>query len=461
MTEDNPIVREAKRAEPSAEQATPYRWAGGSVDITPDAPTPLAGCVGRPQPWKAVSSRLEANAVLLDDGDARVLFISADLLYFGADLVSAVAKQAGKAGIAREHIILTASHTHFAPAADRSKPFLGEVDADYNRHLEMRLFGLVDAVLSANTEAVRIDSSRVRIDLNVNRRRRWPLPVLTRDGLKVLPSVVMAPAPREPKDEFIDLLRIVNSRGKVVSVLWKYGCHPVCFPEALNVSSEYPGHARGLLRQKLNDDVPVVFWQGFTGDVRPSLNGGRSWNDRLQTLRRGPGFGTPSMAEWRHWADQIADALIAGVTNLTPKTVAGPLRVATTEVPISALVETASTQPSDRAMTIQRIEFGERFAVTFIAAEVCSPYLEMLGANDSNICVGYAGDTFGYLPSERQARQGGYEGGGFLGPFSLRGRFRSGFEREVVQAVQRLQAPVEPDADAASSSIGVEPHPTS
>lgn len=442
------------RTDPAGGRATPYRWAGDSVDITPEGPTPLGGYAGRKQLWTSVSSRLEANAVLLADGDARILFVSADLLYFGAELTSSIAAHASKAGIAREHIILTASHTHFAPATDSAMPLLGEVDADYLRQLKMKLFGLIDAVLSAKTEAVRIEAGRVRIDVNVNRRRRWPLPVLTREGLRLRPSVVMAPAPSGPKDDFVDVLRIVDRRHKVICVLWKYGCHPVCFPETLSVSSEYPGHARRRLREKLNEDIPVIFWQGFTGDVRPNLGGKASWTDRLQTLRRGPTFRAPGMAEWRQWADQIADALIAGVTKPSPVAVVGPLNVTATDVPISALLDTVPPQPLNRTMTIQRIEFGERLTVTFVAAEVCSPYLKMLGASETNICVGYAGDVFGYLPSEPQAREGGYEGGGYLSRFGLRGRLRPGFERKVLEAVQRLRAPAEGDVQAASSSIG-------
>ena len=107
------------------------RCAGASIDITPDHSVPLAGVEGRNEGWQSVTSRLEANALLLGEGDDRVLFISADLLYFGAALVDAVRRCAAACGIRSDAVILAASHTHFAPATDRSKPRLGRVDAAY------------------------------------------------------------------------------------------------------------------------------------------------------------------------------------------------------------------------------------------------------------------------------------------------------------------------------------------
>src|SRR2546422_3339572 len=93
----------------------------------------------------------------------------------------------------------------------------------------------------------------------------------------------------------------------------------------------------------------------------------------------------------------------------------------------------------DRSLRIQRVAFGGGIEVLFVAAEVCTPYLRTLAGDPGTICVGYTGDVFGYLPSETQAREGGYEGQGFFRSFGLRGSMRTGFEGVVTEAATRLR----------------------
>ncbi len=415
--------------------------ASARIDITPPAPVALAGVEGRDYRWRAVASPLEANALLFGGGSGRVLILSADLLYFGPDLVAAVALRAAKHGVSRDRIVFAASHTHFAPATDRTKPRLGAVDPFYLQFLEIQLCKLVDAVTSATPTMVRVEASRAPSEANVNRRRRWPLPTLTREGFRLGPSIIMAPAPESSRDAFIDVFRLVDASGTVRGVLWKFACHPVCFPESDNVSSEYPGRARSRLRQHLGADIPVVFLQGFAGDVRPRLVGARSLGDRIHALRRGPGFGEVSITQWREWADGIAALLCEVVLAREVRDVTASADISTVEIPIFDLLDRSmNPQAAGRTMRIQRLTFGNKLEILTFGAEVCSPYLSVFSAGADTWCAAYAGDVFGYLPSEQQATEGGYEGSGYFARFGLFGALRPGFERCVVAGVERLRA---------------------
>ena len=417
------------------------RCAGASIDITPDHSVPLAGVEGRNEGWQSVTSRLEANALLLGEGDDRVLFISADLLYFGAALVDAVRRCAAACGIRSDAVILAASHTHFAPATDRSKPRLGRVDAAYASQLERKLRELVERVCSAPRKRVRLQLIRAACDLNVNRRRRWPFPTWTRDGFSVNPTTIMASAPDAARDAYIDVLRFVDDTGRLLGVLWKFACHPVCFPQALSVCAEYPGHARAALRKRLAQDIPVVFMQGFTGDVRPRLQGTFGVKDRLRALRRGPGFGEVSLLQWHEWADRLATQFCALACASNGQVVDSNIAASAMQLPMADLLEAGlNPQAIARPMELQRVTFGDKLEILIIAAEVCSPYLAEFGAGDTTICVGYAGHVFGYLPSQCQAGEGGYEGGAYFSRFGLHGHLRPGFQHSVVTAVARLRS---------------------
>lgn len=426
------------------DQLAPFSFAGATVDITPVNAVPLAGYSSRRHASQGVSSRLEGNAVLLGSNGQRVLFVSADILFFGSELAAAITRRAQQLGLSSADVVLTASHTHFAPATDRTKPLLGEVDGEYYRFIEERLLSLVDAAMASPPVAVALELSRVETELNIGRRRSWPLPRVTRKGLALAPSIVMAPAPAAERDASLEVIRVVDAAHVVRAVLWKFACHPVCFPEAERVSSEFPGHARTELRHNFAREIPVVFWQGFAGDVRPRIVTRPTTKERLLALRRGPSFGQVTLDAWKAWADKVANAVVSAASAPTARRLAGPLESSATGVSMSTLIDPdANPLWRDRTMRIQSVSFGSAKAL-FVGAEVCSPYLRLLQSDRETIFVSYAGDVYGYLPSARQAEEGGYEGGEFFESFGLRGRMRRGFEDAVRAAVRRLSS----DSDA-------------
>jgi hypothetical protein len=411
-----------------------YRFAGGAAIITPSSDVPLAGYDGTRRSSR-IDAPLEANAIHLTSGSQRLLFVSLDLLFVGAELQAEITRVASEAGIPANHIIVVASHTHFAPGSDRSKPLLGPVEEAWLSRARAQVGQLVKDVISAPLVPIRIRHVSAETQLNTGRRRRWPLPIWTRRQFSLKGGIVSASAPRQPRDRAIDALSFMNAEGSVVAVIWKYACHPVMFPDLTAVSPEFPGVAREEVRARFGRSTPVVFLQGFAGDVRPALDGRRGLGALIHSWRRGPGFGSVTMQHWRDWAKRVSEALMTALASGRSSGVSGGLSVRSASIPLGDLIEPRQEVPAT-AMEVRDIRMGQDLRLVCIAAEVCSPYVDSFGGAGRTLHVGYLGDVFGYLPSQDQVREGGYEAGGFFGPFSLGGRFRPGFERRLRETLK-------------------------
>jgi hypothetical protein len=410
---------------------------------------PLAGYAGREAPFESVASGLEANAVLLSCRDERVLFVAVDALYAGAALTDAVVAQARLHGLPAANVVVSASHTHFAPATDPSKPAIGKVDQPWLGELCRRLSALVERVCSSDLVHARVERLRADVPLNVNRRRRWRWPTVSSAGVRWRPTTLLAPAPEKRRDTDADLFRILDERGQVLACLWKYACHPVGAASLLSVDAEYPGRVRRRLRPKERQDIPIVFWQGFAGDVRPWIPERTSVARRLAAMLRGPGFAPPDQDRWSGWCERLADEVEAQVARGRWRPVSPGIAVSGREIPLDDLLrsEGGGTPRPARAMSVQRVTLGNEVDLLFVSAEVCSPYMERLRGPRPTVFVGYTGDTACYLPTEEQVREGGYEADGFWPYFGMKGDWLPGFDRRFEQVVLSTD-------QTGSSSIG-------
>jgi hypothetical protein len=417
----------------------------GSADITPSESVPLAGMGGTPRQSQTIFSRLEANAALLKQDETKVLLISVDLLYAGAELTNAVRAHAETNGIASQNVIIVASHTHYAPATDTTKPLIGEPCARYIQFVVTKLKSLVDFVVREPGNIVTAVSTQIDTDLNINRRRRWPYPTLTSEGLKLRSTTVMAPNREGPRDHQIEFVRFVDQAGTVKGIFWKFACHPTGYPETADISAEYPGDVRESLRTTIGVNLPVLFFQGFTGDVRPNLLGAQSFWQRLQRIRQGPNFGTPTLEQWRDWRNQLVLRCQQGFSVQPTRLISGRLSCRSISLPLSDLLENPDvTEKVTGAKTLEitRLAFENDLELLLISAEVCSTYGNLFGTNNS-WHIGYTNDVVGYLPTTDQILDGGYEPTGSLKVMGLPSPFKPGVESQILDAVSRLRTSIE------------------
>lgn len=405
-----------------------FAMAAGSVDITPTTRVPLASYRAWRQPTlDAVADPLQASAIVLHPGsDSPVVFVSADLLYVGAYICSRVFEAlAGR--VPRERILVAASHTHFAPATDDSLPGLGAVAQEY---LDFAATGIVDLVrrlIDARPEPLVCRYHEGVAAHAVNRRR-------TRFGIaRHYPYIGLqtdiAPNEDAPRDDLIRALTLTAPDDRMRAICWSFACHPNTFPRIDSVSAEYPGHVRRVLQGSFGP-IPVLFWQGFSGNINPRLVRKAAGDPTRRSE-----FVRPTLPQWENWAQSLGEAVQRTVAN-AGELIGGPVDCQMRSIELREL-----GLRSDKRLTYRQISFGEDLAICGLSAEVAVEYGARLSAivpAAKVIPVGCTEEVFGYLPVDEMIGDGGYEVRGFLRRFGLSGRLR----RDICGIVERrLLAP--------------------
>jgi hypothetical protein len=403
-------------------------------DITPPKPFPLAGHSGRRNPFKRVHDPLELNGILLRQGHRAIVLVTADLLYVTEDLEKAALHVLkNKWGLEDVTVLLGASHTHFAPSVDASKPALGRTIAEYESFVRERLAALMDKLATDPGVPVDLHYAFGEASHAVNRRRLgWQV---RREGIKH--TTAMVPNPKGPKDETVRLITLRNAEGIPLGAIWNYACHPTGFPDLSAVTSEYPGVVRAALRRAVGQpNFPVLFFQGFAGNIRPPAYD--QSKRPVMVVRRflnGTAFGSFTPEQYEAWSTSLAERVVP----LLQGNKMGPaeLKHTSARLPLDTILSGA---PKDRTLRVDTLALASGVRLVSLSAEVMAEYMPRLRpifAPDQLIPVGYTGWVFGYLPTRDMLFEGGYEVCGFLPLFNLSGHFEKSVEERVVGLVRK------------------------
>lgn len=331
--------------------------------------------------------------------DGPVYVVSIDSLYGG----SLGAELARLLGCPREKVLVVASHTHFAPGSDPGLPRLGRTSDEYVRDAATRI---AEAVASAPWHAhtrVRVGSSQVP-DLFVNRRR----PILG-IGLRLprLGTVVQAPQPAGAVDGTLRLFELLDEEGEVLAIGWGASCHPVCSPDRQAISSDFPGFVRDQLREP-GGALPVLFFQGCSGDVRPaSMSRRPTFTPRglLRYLLAGLRTFVPqSRIAYESWCSALTAAAVGAQSAVGDAVEVRPrLRRVTGE----------TAGQWQRQPQFSLVSLADEIALLSINAEVVSSRaVEISRARPSRVIIPAtcADEVIGYWPTSAMLKEGGYEG---------------------------------------------------
>jgi neutral ceramidase len=407
-----------------------YSFAGASIDITPVEPIPLAGYATLRKPtFDRVADRLEANIIVLRNGGQTAAFVTLDLMYVGAYLRDRIV-EALSCQIPPERIFLASSHTHFAPPTEDSLPVLGAVTPKYRDFVARRVIELALRLLDERFAPVSLEYFEGRAAQTVNRRskafgiaRQFPF---------IGSHMRIKPNPSGPRDDVIRLIRVRDSEGRDVAVSWSYACHPVGFPNLNELSAEYPGFVRNMLRASLGH-IPVVFWQGFSGNVSPARYSSADDDDQASSPRP-CGFIAANLADWNQWASRLGTRVLDVLRSpCTP--IRGPIKSSSRSLSVREI-----GLRSHKELRLQEIWLGPDLVVSGLSAEVAVEYVDVirkLRAPARVIPVGCVGDVYGYLPVDAMVPEGGYEVRGFVPRFGLRGRFVSNVSSIVEERLFR------------------------
>lgn len=368
--------------------------------------------------WRGIDSDIEMNvlAIWAADEPLPLLFVTLDLLYPGRRLRAAV--ESAAANIPADRIIVAASHTHRAPMTDSTKPALGTPDEEYMLWLTGELTGAVKQVLQAPRQSVSISVGDTSAAHSINRRLRKRIVVARRLRFN---DVVNAPNPDGPTDERLTAIIVRDAAGQPIALVWNYSCHPVGGPVGNAVSSHFPGAVRESVRDALGAPaLPVLFFQGFSGDVRPNASTKvHSVRRRMRRIISGRLFEDMTWAAYSDWCRGLSAVLVRALDGAVP-------------VSESGLTGRRLLIPADRiargrdlgVVSFGRLTIGDLITIHTASGELVVDYsLRAREAASSRfiLCVGCTDDVVGYIPSSRVQAEGGYEGGGFSRAFGLEG----------------------------------------
>jgi len=286
-----------------------------------------------------------------------------------------------------------------------------------------------------------LEFSQARAGFAMNRRRPEP-----KGGFSNNPN------PAGPVDHAVPVLAIERRDGSLAGLLFGYACHNTTLPASfVSYHGDYAGVAKAELERR-HAGTTALFIQGCGADANPTPRG---------TLELAERHG-------RELADAV-DRALAGASEI-----AGPLRTAFTTVSLDYApapdAEGWRRKLTDPNVYVQRhaqmmLDVIARDGRT-VAAEPAPLHVLRLGplslaALSGEVVVdyalaikrkhgsgtwvaGYTDSVFGYVPSLRVLREGGYEGGDAMLYFGRPGPFADTVESTVLNGVDALMAGTRP-----------------
>lgn len=429
------------RATPA--QETAWKAGAAAVRITPEHSLWMAGYANRNKPSEGTALDLNAKALALEDpAGTRLVIVTCDLIGIPRNLRDRVAEDARSTfGLPTEALLLNASHTHCGPVVRTGPSIMFDLAPEQQRRIEEYHAGLRHKLVVLVGQAIadlgpaRLGYSHARAGFAMNRR----LP--TEKGFQ------NSPYPDGPVDHDVPVLRVERPDGKLRAVLFGYACHNTTL-SFYQFCGDYAGFAQQGI-EEAHPGTTALFMTGCGGDQNPYPRG------------------TLALAQQHGRA--LANAVDAA---LLPKSrpVRGPLRWALDEVTLEfampssrealmALAESKDKGEQRRARyfldtldkkgaidlsydyPIQVIRFGQDLLLVALAGETVIDYAlrlkrELTGA--PLWVAGYSNDVFGYVPSVRVLKEGGYEGGGAFRLSTLPGPFAPSVEERIVAKVHEL-----------------------
>ena len=412
-----------------------------AVDITPPEPVPMAGYASRRAPFEAVAQPLRAKALAIADPDGtRALLITADILGFTRERSDSICRRLSETdGLARESVILNASHTHSGPLVAGS--MLASVPESGRAKLETYIASMEDKIVAAAQKALR-DLRPARLSWGrgvagfvMNRREFTPR------------GVILGTNASGPADRTVPVLRVDGPDGKTRAVVFGAAAHCTTLTgRNMLLGGDYAGYAQEFLESRL-PGVQAMFLTGCAGDANPYPRGtldlarrhGSELAAAVDAVLRGTlePVGGPLSTEFamvdlplaEHTREEI-EAMHVGAPSYRAFFTRGAL----------ARLDRGDELPASYTAPFALWQFGRDLTLVAMSGETIVDYVrlaeEALGPLGLWVS-GYNNDVFGYLPTTRILREGGYETRGL---YVDHGLFLPGVEDIVMRAIKDMAA---------------------
>ncbi len=215
------------------------RVGAARIDVTPTKEQ-------LPPSYLGVNDPVYARAIVIDNDGTRAALITLDAGGIPTPLWQSVSERlAGELGIAPEHMLLTATHTHSVPRQQAP---------DY-----------VDKVVESVRSAIsKLQPAQMAWGtglswINVNRNLINPATGRWGEG----------PNYEGPSDKTVAVLSFATPAGEPIAVYYNYAVHGVIAGQLDEVSGDIPGATSRYIEESLGEDVVAVWSLGAAGDQNP------------------------------------------------------------------------------------------------------------------------------------------------------------------------------------------------
>jgi Concanavalin A-like lectin/glucanases superfamily len=419
--------------------APPFRAGACAVEIAPTSFPVLVNGGFLQSHASKIKDPIRARCLVLDDGTTRFAIVVVDTCMMPRELIDRAKSLAhAKTGIRNDRMLISATHTHSAPAA------MGALGCSADENYVKTLPGLIAESIERavrNLEPARIGWSSIVDPVHTHCRRWIRRPDKMLDdpfgGRTVRanmhpgyqnPDVI---GPSGPTDPELIVLSVQSRSGRPIAVLANYSMH---YYGAEPVSADYYGRFATALAAQIGAQTVEP---PFVGIMSQGTSGDQMWMD-YGKAKKDPGLDAyaANLARVAHQAyqsityhDRVPLAM-AETTLVLSRRIPGPERLAWAR----SIVHRMSAQAKDksvvprtqtevyakeanylhdepkRELKLQAIRIGglgvtaipnEVFAITGLKIKMQSPF-------DTTMNIELANGSEGYIPPPEQHRLGGY-----------------------------------------------------
>jgi hypothetical protein len=248
------------------------------VNITPPVGIRMCGYTVQEECSKSVERELTATALVLGDGETRVVLLACDIVFIQSPHVERIRERIGqRIGIPAAHVLINASHTHLGPTLPAWQPS----DTPEQMRLQERYLGFLEDALAGvavmadeRRQLARLGAGKGSVPIGMNRRERLP------DG-----RVMIGDNPQGAVDREVSVLRIDTLAGRPIATVMVVGCHTVVLgPKTSALSPDFVGPARQIVEATTR--VPSLFLQGAAGNINPVCAIGSGGPEQYDDLER-------------------------------------------------------------------------------------------------------------------------------------------------------------------------------
>lgn len=417
-----------------AAEPLPYRAGVAAVDITPDHATRLNGFGFRRTESEGVYQKIHARALAIEDGTkSPAVLLTVDVLGIPADIYDELAKRLEKkAGLKRERLAVTATHTHTGPMLTGANPTLfgaaipKEHLANMDKYTPVFINKLEEVALAAlkDLKPAKLEWGVGTVGFAMNRR--------TKGG---------------PIDHDLPVLFVRDDKGKVRAVYLNYACHCVTLSHN-KLGGDWAGYAAASVEDAFPGAVALV---AIGGGADQNPNSGVTGGKEDVALGQGREIAAEVKRLSQNFLAPVKGDITAKVTTLDLPLAELPTRAQWEEKAklMNAIghharltlekLDRGEKLPTKIAYPVQTWAFGDSLAMVHLPGEVVVDYaLRLKKELDGRRLwvTGYANNAPCYIPSERVLKEGGYEGGGAMIYYDVPAPFAPGLEAKIVGAVK-------------------------